>query len=270
MIHPNTLHLGDCLQIMAQLPDNSVDCVVTDPPYMNTDIHFDKVGFNVIEWKKQVLRILKPNGYLISFGGIQLLASFLPEFSIRFSGVWLKQAPVIRTKAAKKPMSKMEMYCVYVKKQHKISELVFNPQKTYGHENYKTTRNKSKTITTRKDSLKRADPSNWTQDNFISECNDGSRWQTDVIEGNNKIGMPIFERTKHPTQKPVNVIEVLIKMLSNENDLILDPFLGSGTTALACINTNRRFIGCEIDTEYYEIAKGRIEKALDAKTEKLF
>jgi site-specific DNA-methyltransferase (adenine-specific) len=65
-------------------------------------------------------------------------------------------------------------------------------------------------------------------------------------------------------------LERLVELCTPENALILDPFLGSGTTALACINTNRRFIGCEIDTEYYEIAKARIEKALEAKTEKLF
>ena len=111
-----------------------------------------------------------------------------------------------------------------------------------------------------KDQLSRADTSGWTKDGYILE-NNGFRWQTDVIFGHPKPCMPHAERTLHPTQKPVTVMSTLIQWLTNENDIILDPFAGSGTTAVACKNLNRRCIAIEKHLPYFEIMQARVSQA---------
>lgn len=165
----------------------------------------------------------------------------------------------MRTATAKKPMSKCEPYAVYALKTAKIADLVYNRQKIAG-EPYKKVHKNMGYRRDGKDSLSRANNSGWTQDGYVSE-NDGFRWQTDVLEAPNKTGMRHKERTLHPTQKPVSALRTLIRMLTNEGDLVLDCFAGSGSTGEACAWEKRDFILIEKSEEYYERdIKGRFAR----------
>lgn len=253
---------GDCLAHLQGVCTGTIDAIITDPPYMATDLKFDVKGFDVDAFKREAYRVLKPNGYLVSFGVIPLFAKLLDPFVIRFSGVWIKPAPTLRTATAKKPMSKHEPYIVCVKDSYKVSELTFNKHKIYGFENYKVKITKSAYKRGGTDSLDRTNTQGWTTDGHVAEVEDGSRWQTDVIEAPNKNRLPRHERTEHPTQKPVSLMETLVKWLTNEGDVVLDPFMGSGTTGVACKNLNRKFIGIELQENYFAIAQQRL--GLDA------
>lgn len=123
----------------------------------------------------------------------------------------------------------------------------YNPQKTFGHKYYRAIHNKSST--------------NYGKKNDYAEtiCEDGSRYPVDVIkfaQCNCSKDKPI-----HPTQKPVDLLEYLIKTYTNEGETVLDNCMGSGSTGVACVNTNRNFIGIELDEHYFEVAKNRIEQA---------
>jgi site-specific DNA-methyltransferase (adenine-specific) len=252
------LHLGDCLDVLRTLPDNSVDAVVTDPPYLTTDLHFDKAGLDM-GWVTDLLRIVKPDGYLVVFAPVEMSAHIAYYWSMRFTGFWLKVRPGMRTSTAKKPMSKSELYSVFAHPKHKIKNLTWNPIKIPG-EPYRRVQRKKGYLRGGRDQLDRSCGSSWTEDGYIKE-NDGWRMQTDVIIGAPKSCMPHAERTPHPTQKPENVMSTLVQWLTNEGDTVLDPFMGSGTTGVSCVNFGRNFIGIEREPDYFEIARARIAAA---------
>jgi DNA modification methylase len=269
VLPPNSV-VNDCfINALKKIADKSVDLVCIDPPYLSTDLAFDKAGFDLATLKKELARIIKPSGYIACFGTIGLLASFINPFDIRYSGVWLKPRGTIRTVVAKKPMSKCEPYAVFCLKGAKICDMTFNKLKIAGKAYSKKHTNTGYSRDA-KDSLSRADNSGWTQDGYVSE-NDGFRWQTDVIEAPNKNCMKHAERTLHPTQKPIAALSVLIKMLSNEGDLVLDCFGGSGSTAAACLELNRDFIIIEKDKTYFnDIIVPRLQNTIATQNSKLF
>jgi len=252
----NQIINGDCFEVLKDFPDNYFDAVITDPPYMTTDLTFDKIGFNVQLWLSECLRILKNDGYLISFGSIKLLGEISNVFFVRWSGFWLKPSGVMRTHSAKKPMSQSEPYCVFAHPNHKISNLIFNKLKNEGKP-YIKKQNNTGYKREGKDSLSRVNTSAWTRQDYVCS-NDGFRWQTDVITAPSKQYMKHKERTEHPTQKPVKLIKTLVEMLTHENGIVLDPFAGSFTTAIACLETGRRYVCIEKEKDYFEIGKQRI------------
>jgi hypothetical protein len=253
------LLLGDCIERMKELADNSVDAVATDPPYLTTDLSFDKAGLNMA-WVDEALRIVKPDGYLIVFSPIEILAKIADKFKLRFSGAWVKPAGGMRTATAKKPMNQFELYAVFAHPKHSIKNLVWNKVTVQGTPYTKKQKNTGYKRNG-KDQIDRATTSNWTVDGYISE-NSGFRYQTDVIYASSKPYMKHAERTIHPTQKPVELLTPLIEWTTNEGMTVLDPFMGSGSTGVACANLNRNFIGIEREPEYFEIAKARIDHAL--------
>ena len=258
------------LDALKHVPDASIDLIFIDPPYLSTDLDFDKVGFDLAGLKRELARVIKPSGYLACFGTIELLADFVNPFSIRFSGVWLKPRGTMRTVTAKKPMSKCEPYAVFCIKNAKICDMTFNKLKIEGQKPYKVTQKNTGYLREGKDSLSRATTSAWTQDGYISE-NDGFRWQTDVIEAPHKGCMKHAERTEHPTQKPIQALSVLVKMLSNEGDLVLDCFGGSGSTGATCLGLNRDFILIEKDKTYFnDIIVPRLTNVIATQNSKLF
>lgn len=257
----NKFILGDCLEIIKNLPEKSIDCVITDPPYMITDLKFDKEGINTKTLCEQLLKILKDDGYFISFGGIELLENFANYFPIRWTGGWIKPNGTIRTATAKKPMSQLELYSVMVHPKHKIKNLIFNKLKTEEGLPYRKKQKNRGYKREGKDSISRANTQGWTIDNYIIE-NNGGRCQTDIIKAPNKPCMKKKERTEHPTQKPIKLITTLLKWCTNEDQVILDPFAGSGTTALACLENNRNYICIEKNEKYYKEAIDRIQKNL--------
>lgn len=251
------IYNDDCLHYMQSLPDSSIDCILTDPPYLTTDLQFDKDGIDIEGLCSSIMRVLKPNGYFISFGSVELLGQLCQYFPIRWSGVWIKPNGVMRTVTAKKPRSQCELYTVMAHPKHKVSELTYNKLMVEG-EPYRKTQRRSDVVSNRKDSLARCSPANWGKLSHTID-NDGHRQQTDVIYAPSKNYMSIAERTDHPTQKPLSALKKLIYMCTNEDDMVLEPFCGSGSTVVACWEMGRSCIGVEKNYDYYQMARERID-----------
>ena len=216
------LRLGDCLEVMKTIEDNSVDCIITDPPYKVISGGQTKTAnaFYKGKWKNngkifkhnevdfnenfmgEMFRIMKEQSHIYFFTNFLNLNKFLTlfeksDFYIHNLLVWEKKPVVNRW------YLKNAEYVIFAKK------------------------GKAKSIN-----------------------NKGSKTVHKFDVPRNKI---------HPTEKPIELIEYYIKNSTNENDTILDMFMGSGTTAIACKNTNRNFIGCEIDEEFYKVAVKRVD-----------
>ncbi|BAQ67106.1 adenine-specific methyltransferase (plasmid) [Geminocystis sp. NIES-3709] len=246
---------------MDLLDDSTIDCILTDPPYLTTDLQFDRDGIDIEGLCNNILRVLKPNGYFISFGGIELLGQLCQYFPVRWTGVWIKPNGVMRSSVAKKPRSQSELYAVMAHPKYKVSDLTYNKMYLEG-EPYRSVQRKQEIKRGGKDCLSRINTSAWGKDGYVIE-NNGTREQTDVIYAPNKQSMVLTERTDHPTQKPLSLLKTLLYMCTNEKDLVLDPFCGSGSTAIACHEMNRSCITIEKDNNYYLIARKRISQAME-------
>ena len=231
------LLLGDCLDRMSDIPEGSVDMVLADPPYGTTACKWDAVIPLEPMWA-QVRRVLKKNGAAV-FTASQPFTSALvmsnPKM-FKYCWVWDKISPTGHLNAKKRPMKRFEDVVVFCDgaAPYNPQGLVWNPRK------------KSRSSKTKG-----------------SECYGGhgdtniATWQgypTERIEIKNENGL-------HPTQKPVALMEYLIKTYTNEGETVLDFTMGSGTTGVACVNTGRRFIGIERDDKYFQIALDRINAA---------
>ena len=229
---------GDCLQLMKSIPDASIDAIITDPPYGTTACKWDSViPFNLM-WE-QLNRIIKPKGAIVLFGS-EPFSSALRMSNIknyRYDIIWNKTFGKEPFAAGKRPMKAHENIHLFYKKQP-----TYNPQYFYKTP-YKDYRKDYKIKTDR------------YKINFIGyESIDGRRNPISVIDFKNA-----NFKGMHPTQKPVALIEYLIKTYTNENETVLDFTMGSGTTGVACKNLNRNFIGIEMDDNYFELSKKRIE-----------
>jgi len=222
------LYKGDCLEVMKFIPDGSVDAIITDPPYGTTACKWDSViDFNLM-WE-QLNRIIKPNGAIVLFGS-EPFSSALRMSNIKnykYDWVWMKR-PVNFLNAKKQPLRKTERISVFnVKK--------YNPQGLIK----KTRINKRSNSTETNGKHGKENVSHYTN------------YPTDVLEF-------IGQRGLHPTQKPVSLMEYLIKTYTNENETVLDFTMGSGSTGVAANNLKRNFIGIEQDEKYFDIAVKRI------------
>ena len=235
------LHNGDCLEIMKTIKDHSVDLILCDLPYGTTACKWD----NVIPFDKlweQYNRIIKNNGAIVLFGSepfsSQLRLSNLKNY--KYDLYWKKEKPTNFMQLKRRPGKLTENICVFYNKQ-----CTYNPQmvKHEGKLVKNSPKGKFNSVVSAQLN-KRIIPYNDT----------GYRYPGDILEfRREKLGT-----TVHPTQKPVPLLEYLIKTFSNEGDLVLDNCMGSGSTGVACKNTNRNFIGIELDKNYFEIAKNRI------------
>jgi DNA modification methylase len=233
---------GDCLEVMKSIPDASIDAIITDPPYGTTACKWDSVIPFDLMWE-QLNRIIKPNGAIVLFGS-QPFTSILVTSNLKmfkYEWIWKKERPTNPLLCKKQPPKYHENILVFYKKQP-----TFNP-----------------TFIKRKEENKRNNKPREYKDNTKIDTN---KYSDMVLSGNNDLiySPNILEismqRGMHPTQKPVALIEYLIKTYTNENETVLDFTMGSGTTGVACKNTNRNFIGIELDKNYFEIAKKRIEE----------
>lgn len=227
-----TLYHGDCLEQFNNIADGSVDLILTDPPYGTTACKWDSVIPFEPMWE-QVWRVLKPNGAAV-FTASQpftsaLGASNLPD--LRYSWCWRKSASTGHLNAKRMPMSDFEDVLVFYRAQP-----TYNPQGIipFG----KVTRRGGN-----------------------GGCY-GASGKENLQEFTNyprrTLEIPSEGRTVHPTQKPVALMEYLIKTYTNEGEAVLDFTMGSGTTGVACKNTGRNFIGIERDDRYFQIASERI------------
>lgn len=244
---------------MKSIDDGSIDLVVTDPPYMTTDLRFDKEATDFDLIAKEIKRVLKPTGWAFVFLPVELTRFFLSNgFNLKFEYVWIKTKGTMQTYNTVKPMSRHEKCYAFVHKElKKANDLTFNKKDimTTGHSSYVKT-NKASTVLTEYEKSNRI--VGYKKD--VTRINTGSRMPTTVLFAPSKDCMKKSERTKHPTQKPLHVINTIIKGYSNKNDLVLDPFAGSGTTGIACVNHYRYYILIEKNKEYFQEAFERIEK----------
>jgi site-specific DNA-methyltransferase (adenine-specific) len=248
----NKLLHGDCLELMKQIPDGSIDAIITDPPYGTTACKWDSVIPFDLMWE-QLNRIIKPNGAIVLFGS-EPFSSALRMSNIKnykYDWIWDKVISSGFLNAKLMPLKKHEIISVFINK----GKTTYNPQK---HE-----RSLSSNMNGH---LKRIGKSyGGAKENVYGSIADVKLIDVDekyklpdsiltISKGNNRI------KKAHPTQKPIELMEYLIKTYTNENETVLDFTMGSGTTGVACKNLNRKFIGIEMDDKYFEIAKNRIEK----------
>jgi DNA modification methylase len=226
---------------MSEISDGSIDMVMTDPPYGTTVCKWDSV-IPLDDMWAQLKRVAKPNCAIVLMAA-QPFTSVLISSNyqmFKYDWVWRKPKGTGHLNAKKQPMRDKEDIAVFYSKQ-----CTYNPQKTRG-EPYKDKAGKDHSkATSMTDSY--GAYTNKREDN----C--GFRYPKQVQD------FPVVERgTLHPTQKPVALMEYLIKTYTNEGATVLDFAMGSGTTGVACKNLNRNFIGIELDEEYYSIAQQRI------------
>lgn len=236
------LYKGDCLEIMKDIPDKSIDMILCDLLYGTTACKLDTIIPFEPLWE-QYNRIIKDNGAIILFSQMpftaELTHSNLKLF--KYEWIWEKDNGTGFLNAKKMPLKIHENILVFYKKLP-----TYNPQMRTGFKPYKCKQGRHST--------------NYGlyEQGHITESN-GERYPIDIIEFKKDSGL-------HPTQKPVALLEYLIKTYSNEGDLILDNCMGSGSTGVACINTGRNFIGIEKEEKYFNIAKERIGECLNAVT----
>ena len=240
------LMMGDCLECMAEIESGSVDLVLTDPPYGTTACKWDAVIPFAPMWAA-VKRVLKPNGAAV-FTASQPFTSALVMSNVswfKYDWVWRKPKGTGHLNANRMPLKDKEDVLVFCG-----GTALYNPQFSPGTP-YKNKAGDPTKATSMTDSY-----GSYTN---VRNDNDGRRYPKQVID------FPVVERgTVHPTQKPVALMDYLIKTYTNPGEVVLDFTMGSGTTGVAAMNTGRRFIGVERDENYFEIACKRIEAALEA------
>lgn len=233
------LFQGDCLVEMNKIADKSVDIILADLPYGTTSCKWDIVIPFEPLWK-HYKRVVKDNGAIVLFGS-EPFSSYLRLSNIKwykYDWVWKKEQGLGFLNAKKMPLRDTENISIFYKTQP-----LYNPQMSKGIP-YKATNSPKSQKGTNREYMK-----------VITE-NSGERYPLTTLEFNR------VKRTIHPTQKPVALLEYLIKTYTNEGNVVLDNTMGSGSTGVACVNTNRNFIGIEIDEKYFQIAKNRIEGLL--------
>ena len=231
---------GDCLERMKEIESGSVDMILTDPPYGTTACKWDSVIPLEPMWE-QLKRIIKPNGAIVMtasqpFTSV-LTCSNLNDF--RYDLIYDKPHGTGFFNAKKMPLRNHESVLVFYG-----SLPTYNPQMTHGHP--------------RKTAVKKGDTSEcYGKTSTKSHYDSTSRYPRSIQRFSSD-----KQRSKlHPTQKPVVLMEYLIKTYTNEGETVLDFTMGSGTTGVAAKNLNRKFIGIEMDLDYFNIALDRIEKA---------
>jgi len=241
------MYHGDCIEEMKKIPDGSVDCVITDLPYGTTALEWDKRIDIGLFWK-EVERCVNDVSNVLLFAS----SSFVFDLHeskrdwYKYKLIWVKNTPTGMCSAKYRPMKYYEEILLFQK-----SIGVYNPQKKErvgvgkGFYKYNHPYGGSNHIEGLESIPKKYDP------DYVQP--------SDVLVFNT---VPNRKGKLHPTQKPVDLIEYLIRTYSNEGDTILDATMGSGTTGVACVRTKRDFIGIERESEYFDIARKRIEKEM--------
>jgi site-specific DNA-methyltransferase (adenine-specific) len=230
------LHLGDCLDILPTLESNSVDLVLVDLPYGTTACKWDSIIPLDKLWE-QYNRVCKNDGAMV-FTAAQPFTTILASSNLenfRYEWIWEKPQGTNPMNAKVMPLKSHENILVFYRKKP-----VYNPQMWYStpYSGFSSDTSKIGEVYGKAQSKHRDNP-------------DGSRYPKTVLKFKQEKGL-------HPTQKPVELMEYLIKTYTNEGDTVLDNTMGSGTTGVACVNTGRKFIGIESDPDYFKLAEERI------------
>lgn len=230
------LYNGDCLELMKNIADKSVDMILCDLPYGTTRNKWDSIIPFEPLWE-QYNRIIKDNGAIV----LNYQQPFTTELifsnkkNFKYCWTWYKKQCSGFLNAKKQPLRNCEDIAVFYKKQ-----CTYNPIMRKGKKQLKATGKQS---------------SNYNKFEYNPHYSE-IYYPTTMLE----IPLPRF-KNGHPTQKPVALLEYLINTYTNESETVLDNCMGSGSTGVACVNTNRNFIGIELEKNYFNIAKERIENA---------
>ena len=238
----NIIYHGDCIEGMKILPDNSVDMVLADPPYGTTQNKWDTIIDMGLFWK-EIKRVTKENSAILLFSQMPFTATVVMSNPKMFRYEWIveKNNPTGFLNAKRMPLKCHENVLVFYNKLP-----TYNPQMIQGKVHGRGgVGGQSK---------------NYSSYSGTKRVTSNTYFPRDVLKVQWR---PSFSRTYHPTQKPVSLCEYFIKTYSNKGDIILDPFIGSGTTAVAAINTERKYIGFEKDAKYFEVAKNRLNKLIN-------
>jgi len=235
----NQIYHGDCLDLLPSIPDKSIDMILCDLPYGTTNCEWDSIIPLDKLWAEYE-RVIKDNGAIVLTANakftITLGSSNMRLF--RYKWVWYKSLKLRFLNANKMPLTQHEDILIFYK-----TLPTYNPQKILKHK-----------IPKKKPQLRRGDRYigfGISKDVYVIP--DDYMFPSDVLEIDNP-----NSKSEHPTQKPVALFEYLIRTYSNEGEVILDNCSGSGTTAIACLNSNRRFICMEKDETYYKASLERI------------
>ena len=233
----NTIYNEDCLEGMKRIPDCSIDMILCDLPYGTTACSWDEIIPFEPMWE-QFERVIKENGAIVLTASqpftTKLIMSNLSWF--KYNWVWEKPQGVDPFMSKYRPLNNVEDVVVFYKKQP-----TYNPQLERG-EPYEITRDKKERDYEVTNTVMRE----------TTTINEGTRLPKRIIKINQERGL-------HPTQKPVELFEYLIKTYTNKGETVLDATMGSGTTAIACLNTDRQYIGFELDEEYHKMSLERIK-----------
>ena len=224
----------DCLKVLPTISDKSVDLILTDPPYGTTQCKWDNVIPFEPMWK-ELKRIIKDNGCIALFG-TEPFSSALRMSNIKhfkYDWIWKKSNIMGFLNAKKRPLKEIEIISIFNSK-------IYKPQNLKKNLKGKNRKGKNTDVLGKYNAINKSEFTNYPKT---------------IIEFKNERGL-------HPTQKPIALLEYLIKTYTSENDIVLDFTMGSGSTGVACKNTNRNFIGIELDNNYFNIAKDRIESTL--------
>jgi site-specific DNA-methyltransferase (adenine-specific) len=230
---------GDCLDSIRLIPDGSVDMVLTDPPYGATQCKWDSVVPFEPMWE-QLKRITKKNGAIVLTANQPFASALVMSNPSMFAyqWIWIKTKITGVLNAKKMPVRKHEHVLVFCDRK---STAVYNAQGL------------APKGTLTKQGGNSNNYGNRPVDPYIQEW---TNWPRDVLE------IPSEGKTIHPTQKPVALMEYLVKTYTNEGESVLDFTMGSGTTGVACVKTNRKFIGIELNENYFHIAQKRINDSI--------
>jgi site-specific DNA-methyltransferase (adenine-specific) len=233
---------GDCFSLMTGLPDGQIDLVVTDPPYNTTNLAFE-VEINWPRWWREIDRVTKENAAVVLFSCQPFTTTLINSnrACFRYDLIWRKNCPVGHLDAKRRPLRAHEIILVFSragrgkftynpvmrKGKFHVNRIAKTPMKHYGGQ--------------------KGIPG------AVSSATD-EYYPISVLDYNNRSG----QRSLHPTAKPVDLLQWLVKTFSNPGELVLDTFMGSGSTGKACLLDGRKFIGYELDPKYFEIAKSEI------------
>jgi site-specific DNA-methyltransferase (adenine-specific) len=228
---------GDCLELMQDIPDKSIDAIITDPPYGTTACKWDAVIPFEPMWK-ELNRIIKDNGAIVLFGSQPFTSALVmsnPKM-FKYEWIWDKVKPSGFQIAKYRPMTNHE-HCVVFSKSTPNYYPITTPRDKIKKNSFQS---KSESSPLQKHDGKERIYDSYLPKSILTISNANQR---------NRI---------HPTQKPIQLMEYLVKTYTNENETVLDFTMGSGTTGVACKNLNRNFIGIEKDDNYFKIATDRI------------
>ena len=238
-----TLWQGDCLELMNNIADTSVDCIICDLPYGMTAQKWD----NIIDFNKlweEYKRICKDKANIILFASGEFTYKLYNSQSdlYKYKLIWKKNVPTGMNQAKYRPMKYYEEICIFYREKGtynpQMKERVGVGKSCYNYDHY------------------------CGKSNHVSYDKIKKRYDPDFVQPSDVLEFNVVPNRKgkvHPTQKPVDLLEWLIKTYTNEGDTVLDNCMGSGSTGVACKHLNRNFIGIELEKKYFDIAEERIE-----------